>query len=179
MESLYIRPYSDTSFESNIDGSSQIGFCVVLMDKYGKFSLQKYRSTKRHRIWHSAMAAEACAFAEAYDASLVLRHELEVISKRKVPLKMIIETKQVFDATSYPTRTKERRVMNDLAADKKGFENREITDFGLATAENMLADTLNTFTKIMKPNRLITTLSSGVINHQIVSWMTTSYYRIL
>jgi hypothetical protein len=34
LDSLYIRGYADASFGMNVDGSSQIGYCILLMDKF-------------------------------------------------------------------------------------------------------------------------------------------------
>jgi hypothetical protein len=65
LDTLFIRVYADASFGTNKDGSSQLGCCIVLMDKTSRFSLVKYRSGKCYRVTHSAMAAETCAFAEA------------------------------------------------------------------------------------------------------------------
>lgn len=81
---------------------------------------------------------------------------------------MTIDSKQVLNAISQSARTKERHVMIDKAAAKQGFQNREITDLGSVIIENMFEDT---FTMIIKPHQLNTALSSGIINHPIVSWI--------
>lgn len=40
---------------------------------------RRYRSQKAKRVTHSAMAAEACALAAAFDDAYALRHELALI----------------------------------------------------------------------------------------------------
>jgi hypothetical protein len=46
LDSLYIRGYTDASFGMNVDGSSQIGYCILLMDKDDRFAIIKFRSGK-------------------------------------------------------------------------------------------------------------------------------------
>jgi hypothetical protein len=63
----------------SVDRSSEIGCCILLMDKFDRFAIIKFRSGKCHRVTHSSMAAETCAFAEAaeaFDAAFVLKHSL-------------------------------------------------------------------------------------------------------
>jgi hypothetical protein len=135
LDTLFIRVYADASFGTNRDGSSQLGYCIVLMDKTGRFSLVKYRSGKFYRVTHSAMAAETCAFAEAFDAAFVVKHSLEQLLGKKIPLQMLTDSKQLFDSISHSTHTKERRIMTDIAASKQSFERAEISDLGLVATE--------------------------------------------
>lgn len=55
-KSVRIRAYSDASFGSNPDGSSQLGFILLLLDKTGKFAILKYRSAKFRGEVSSAIA---------------------------------------------------------------------------------------------------------------------------
>jgi hypothetical protein len=114
--SLYIRGYADASFGMNVDGSSQIGYYILLMDKLDRFAIIKFRSGKCHRVTHSAIAAETCAFAEAFDAAFVLKHSLEKLLKRQIRLQMLTDSKQLFDAILHSTQTKEKRILIDIAA---------------------------------------------------------------
>jgi hypothetical protein len=88
----------------------------LLMDKDDRFAIIKFRSGKCHRVTHSAMAAETCAFAEAFDAAFVLKHSLEKLLKRQIRLQMLTDSKQLFDAISHSTQTKEKRILIDIAA---------------------------------------------------------------
>lgn len=167
-ESLYIRTYADASFGTNSDGSSQLGYCVLLMDKFDKFSLVNFRSGKCYRVTHSAMASETIAFAEAFDASYSIQHALQKLLVRPVKLQMLTDSKQLFDAISNSTHTKEKRLMIDIAAAKESFERLEISDLGLVRTEHMLADCL---TKVMHPKQLLEALESGVLSHEIEKWI--------
>jgi hypothetical protein len=168
LDSLYIRGYADASFGMNIDGSSQIAYCILLMDKDDRFAIIKFRSGKCHRVTHSAMAAETCAFAEAFDAAFVLKHSLEKLLKRQIRLQMLTDLKQLFDAMSHSTQTKEKRILIDIAASKQSFERHEISDLGLIAGREMLADC---FTKVMEPTQLLSALESGFLRHEIKQWI--------
>jgi hypothetical protein len=167
LDSLYIRGYSDASFGMNVDGSSQIGYCILLMDKFDRFATIKFRSGKCRRGTHSAMAAETCAFAEAFDAAFFLKHSLEKPLKRQIRLQMLTDSKQLFDAISHPTQTKEKRILIDIAASKQPFERHEISDLGLV-GRDMLADC---FTKVTEPAQLMSALESGFLRHEIKQWI--------
>jgi hypothetical protein len=167
-DSLYIRGYADASFGMNVDGSSQIGYCILLMDKLERFAIIKFRSGKCHRVTHSAMAAETCAFAEAFDAAFVLKHSLEKLLKRPIRLQMLTDSKQLFDAISHSTQTKEKRILIDIAASKQSFERHEISDLGIVAGRDMLADC---FTKVMEPTQLMSALESGFLRHEIKQWI--------
>eukprot|EP00173_Palmaria_palmata_P003808 Plantae.Rhodophyta-Palmaria_palmata.ctg4150.p2 GENE.Plantae.Rhodophyta-Palmaria_palmata.ctg4150~~Plantae.Rhodophyta-Palmaria_palmata.ctg4150.p2 ORF type:complete len:156 (-),score=20.32 Plantae.Rhodophyta-Palmaria_palmata.ctg4150:275-742(-) len=138
------------------------------MDASGRFSILKFRSGKCHRIVHSAMAAEACAFAEAFDASFVVKYELERLLKRPTALQMLVDSKQIFDAVTQSTRTTEKRLLLDLAAAKQSFERGEISEFGLVTTDFMLADCL---TKPMKALQFLAASSLGKLSHPIAQWV--------
>ena len=166
-DSLHIRCYADASFASNRDGSSQLGYVLLLRDHSGATSLVGYKSLKSRRVTHSAMAAEACALAEAYDAAFALKHTLSQVLQRDVPVRVLVDSKQVFDSIAHSTRTKERRVVIDLASVKQGFERREI-DLGLVESEHNLADC---FSKPMAPIQLLDVLRTGIIDHPIVAWV--------
>lgn len=104
---LRIRAYSDASHASNLDGSSQLGYIICLQDETDRFAIIKYRSAKCHRNTRSAMSAESCAFADCYDASFVLKVELESLLDMHIPLQMLVDSKKLFNAISHSSRTKE------------------------------------------------------------------------
>lgn len=167
-DSLFIRTYADASFGTNSDGTSQLGYFVLLMDKFNHVAFISFRSGKCYRVTHSAMAAETIAFAEAFDAAFTTQHTLQKLLQRKVKLQMLTDSKQLFDAITRSTRTKERRLMIDIAAAKESFEKREISDLGLVSTQHMLADCL---TKVMHPNQLLQVVSSGKLEHDIEKWV--------
>jgi hypothetical protein len=166
LDNLYIRGYTDASFGMNVDGSSYVGYCILLLDKFDRFAVITFRSGKCHRVMHSAMAAETCAFAEAFDAAFVLKHSLKKLLKRQIRLQMLTDSKQLFDAISHSTQTKEKRVLIDIEASKQSFEGYEISDLGLVAGRDMLADC---FTKVMEATQRMSALESGLLRHEFSS----------
>jgi hypothetical protein len=143
------------------------------MDKFDRFAIIKFRSGKCPRVTHSAMEAETCVFAEAFDAAFVMQHSLEKLLKRQIRLRMLTDSKQLFDAISHSTQTKERRILIDIAASKQSFERHEISDLGLVAGRDMLADC---FTKGMEPTQLMSALASGFLRHEIKQWIIRDLY---
>jgi hypothetical protein len=168
LDSLYIRGYADASFGMNVDGSGQIGYCILLMDKFDRFAIIKFRNGKCHRGTHSAMAAETCAFAEAFDAAFVLKHGLEKLLKRQIRLQMLTDSKQLFDAILYSAQMKENGVLIDIAASKQSFERHEISDLRLVAGRDVLAD----LTKVMEPTQLKSALVSRFLRNETKQWIT-------
>jgi hypothetical protein len=168
IKSLYIRACADASLGTNFDGSSQLGYVIVPMDETNRFNLVTFRSGQCHRVTHSAMAAETCAFAECFDAAYVLNHDLETLLCRPIRLQMLTDSKQLFDCISHSSRAKERRIMIDVAAAKQAFERNEISDLGHVRGSDMLADC---FTKVTRPVQLMEALERRVLDHGIQQWI--------
>jgi hypothetical protein len=114
------------------------------------------------------MASEVCAFAEAFDAAFALKHSLEKLLKRQIRLQLLTHSKQLFDAISHSTQTKEKRILIDITSSKLSFERHEISDLGLVAGRDMLADC---FTKVMEPTQLMSALESGFLQHEIKQWI--------
>jgi hypothetical protein len=93
-----------------------------------------------------------------------MKHSLEKLLKRQIRLQMLTDSKQLLDAISHSTQTKEKRLLIDIAASKQSFERHEISDLGLVAERDMLADCL---TKVMEPTQLMSALESGFLRHEI------------
>jgi hypothetical protein len=69
VDSLYLLVYSDVSFKSRPDGSSQIGFVMLLADKFDTCAVLSYSSSKCSRVVMSSFAADTLAFTEGFDVA--------------------------------------------------------------------------------------------------------------
>ena len=65
-ESLHVCAYSDASFSSNTDHSSQLGCSVLLSDKHDNACILQYDSYKCRRVARSVLCAETHAFSDAF-----------------------------------------------------------------------------------------------------------------
>jgi len=78
-DSLHLRVYADASFVSNDDLSSQLGYIALLCDDRDGCHVLAYASKNARRVVRSIMAGEVYAFADAFDAAFILKHDLERI----------------------------------------------------------------------------------------------------
>jgi hypothetical protein len=108
--------YTDASFTNNLNLSSQIGYIVVLTDDSGTASILHYQSQKSRRITRSCMASETLAFAQGFDTAFLIRHDLENLLGKTIPLIMLTDSKALFDILTRNKSSTERRLMVDVAA---------------------------------------------------------------
>ncbi len=60
-ESVHLRVYSDSSFANNRDGTSQLGFIILLCDYANACNVVHYRSYKSQRVVRSVLGADLYA----------------------------------------------------------------------------------------------------------------------
>lgn len=70
------------------------------------------------------------AFAAAFDYALTMKHELEQLLDKKIPIKMSTDSESLFDVITKSSSTTERRLMIDVQAVRNGYERLETLEFG-------------------------------------------------
>lgn len=110
------------------------------------------------------MAAETLAFTEAFDCAYLLKHDLQAILKRDLPLLMLTDSQQLFDVLTRSRYTSEKRLMVDISAAREAFEQSLISNVGLIRSEFNAADAM---TKIGYNHALHELLSKKCISHPI------------
>ncbi len=78
------------------------------------------------------MAGEVIAFSDLFDAAASLSAGLSLFLLRNVPVKLVADSKCLFDVTSNGTRTSEKRKMLDIAAAREGFRDKVIPYIALS-----------------------------------------------
>ena len=167
-ESLHLRVYADASFASNDDLSSQLGYVVLLCDAEDRCHVLTYVSKKARRIVRSIMAGEVYAFADAFDAAYILKHDLERVYGQPLPLVMLTDSKQMFDVITRASHTTEKRLMIDVAAARDAYNKHEISNVGLVKSEDNIADGL---TKPGLCMALDEVLRTGVDKNPVQQWI--------
>lgn len=66
-DSLSVRVFSNASFTSSRDFTSQLGFIVLLFDKHHRANVLHFNSYKSMRITRSVLGNEIHEFADAFD----------------------------------------------------------------------------------------------------------------
>lgn len=113
--SLSIELYANTSFGNNYDLNSQLGFVVLLCDKRGTAHILDYSSRKSKRVIRSILGGDA----DAYDREYMLKIDLELMFRIKVPLKMFTDSLQLFHVITKGSSTAERRLVIDVTATRE------------------------------------------------------------
>lgn len=71
-----MKVYSDSTYANNSDLSSQLGFVILLSDKFSICNAITFSSHKSRYIVRSVLGGEVYAFAYSFDASYIIKLEL-------------------------------------------------------------------------------------------------------
>ena len=167
-DSLRLQVYSDASFATNADGSSQLGYIIFLVDGSGKCQPISWSSHKAKRVTRSVLGSEVLALADAFDMAYALKHDIQALLSKEIPLVLITDSLSLFDVISKSTITAEKRLMIDLKATKESYKNREIEIIGFIRTKSNPADCL---TKVTNSEVLRNILKSAKIEHSVDQWV--------
>ena len=142
LETLRLVVYADSGFANLPDGKSQLGFIICLTDDSCKCSILQFSSRKSTRVARSTMAAETLAFVDGFDNFFLIKHELQRLLGRDIPVTMLTYCQLLFDALTRSRYTTERRLMVDIASAREAYSNGLIFNIGLILSEHNPADSL-------------------------------------
>lgn len=168
MNSLCVVVYTDSSHDNLEDQKSQLGFIICLMDSSKKCSIIHFASRKSRRVARSSMAAETLAFVDGFDNAYLIRHDLERMLGRDIPLLMLTDCKLLFDALTRARYTTERRLMVDIASAREAYLDRTISNVGLIRSEFNPADGL---TKVPENQALLRLIKTHIIDHPVEQYI--------
>eukprot|EP00180_Rhodochaete_pulchella_P000372 Plantae.Rhodophyta-Rhodochaete_pulchella.ctg12617.p2 GENE.Plantae.Rhodophyta-Rhodochaete_pulchella.ctg12617~~Plantae.Rhodophyta-Rhodochaete_pulchella.ctg12617.p2 ORF type:complete len:137 (-),score=21.90 Plantae.Rhodophyta-Rhodochaete_pulchella.ctg12617:1933-2343(-) len=114
------------------------------------------------------MAGETYAFADGFDSSFMIRYDLELILKQEIPLTMLTDSKQVFDVITKASHPTERRLLIDIAAAREVYNRNEISNVGLVSSKDNLADGL---TKPGLFEILVLVMRTGLDDLKVQQWI--------
>ena len=121
--SLRIQEYTDAAFGNNFNSSSQLGYIMFLADCRNRCQPISWSSYKSKRVTRSVLRSEVMSFAEGFDVAYSLKHDLENILLKQIPLVMLTDSLSLFDVTTKSTITKEKRLMIDLQCINNAYKN--------------------------------------------------------
>ena len=142
-DTLSLRVYTDASFGTNEDFSSQLGFVVLICDASNRCHVLEFSSKKSKRIVRSILGGKVYAFTEGFDCAYMLKDDLEGLYRKKIPIQMRTDSKQIFDMITKASSTSERRLMIDVSAARQAYNENEISNVGLVRSEHNIAEGLN------------------------------------
>ena len=169
LASLHIVGYADAAFANNHDLSSQLGFVILLKDKYDNASIIHYGSWKCHRVTRSVLGAEIYAFSHCLDHVLAFAHDLSTMLQRKVKTVVLTDSKCLFDTITKLSTVSEKRLLIDIAAIREAYTNGDLTNVLHVVSTYNLA---NVFTKTKADTKMLHNLmAKGQISHPINQWI--------
>lgn len=167
-DSLHIRAYSDASFATNADLTSQLGFIIVMSDASHKSNVLDFNSYKSKRATRSVLGAEIYAFADGFDYAFTMKHDLESILGKQVPLQMFTDSKSLFDTLTKSSSTTERCLMIDVQTVRDGYKDHSISKVGFVRGPDNPADGLTRPGKCPPLNHLLLT---GLADFPVEQWV--------
>ena len=111
-----MRGYSDTSFTSNKDSSSQRSMLIVLSDKVSNTSIIHYATWKSRWVVRSILATEVYGLSAFHDCCQIISHDLELIIGRKLPFFLLLDSKSIFGTITKLYSFAEKWLIIDNAA---------------------------------------------------------------
>ena len=70
------------------------------------------------------MAAETMAFADTFDSSFYIKHDLASMVGKPIPLLILTDSRPLFDILMCEKYTTEKRLMIDISAARECFNRR-------------------------------------------------------
>ena len=168
VDSLRLQTYSDASFATNEDKSSQLGYIIFLVDALGNCQPVHWSSHKAKRVTRSVLGSEVLAFSDAFDMSYAIKHDLQALLNQEIPLVMMTDSLSLFDVITKCTQTAEKRLLIDLNIAKQAYKRREVEMIGFLKTEYNPADCL---TKVMGSKVMENILKEAKIFHPVAQWI--------
>lgn len=104
--------YIEASFSNIKNNRSQLGYVICLAGGSTKCAILHYASFRSSRVIRSSMAGGTFAFIERYDNEVLIRHDLQNMLCRKIPLIELTDSKQLLEVlTRARYKTEKREVV--------------------------------------------------------------------
>lgn len=115
LDSIHQVVFADASFTNNPDGSSQIGFVIILTDANKRANVIHWSSIKRKRVTRSILASELYAMSHGYDlGSVIIKATVGQILGRTIPLIVCTDSKSIYECMVKLGTTNEKKYRCDL-----------------------------------------------------------------
>ena len=167
-KSVHIKVFVDSSFANTPDLKTQLGFIVAQSDNSKRCNILHFTSYKSRRTVRSVMGGELYAFSDGFDYAYLMKHDLEDIFGRRVPLMMLTDSEALFRVVVRSSTTTEKRMMIDLQAAREAYCAQEIDDIGWIRSNDNPADGL---TKVKRWDALTELLDTGRWSGEIMQWV--------
>ena len=110
------------------------------MDDSKRCCFAQFSSHKSRRVVRLSSAGEILAFADAFEHAFNVKHDLQGITGKAIPLLTLTDSKILLDVITGNKYTTECRLMVDIAAIREAFEQKIISNIGLIRRQYHAAD---------------------------------------
>ena len=114
------------------------------------------------------MAAETLAFTDGFDNAFLIKHDMQCMLGREIPLLMDTDSKILFDVLTRHISTTEKWILADIAATREPYENHVISNVALIRSDYNPADGL---TKVQPNSALIHVMETNKLDHPIEQYI--------
>jgi hypothetical protein len=160
--SLRLALFTDASFANNRGYASQLGFVLVLVDKYDMANIVTWGSQKSKRITRSVMAAELLALVYGFDIGYVIKKLLSEVLGHDLPLDAYTDSRTVFNTIAKLGPTMEKRLQIDASSLRESHARGEFRTLAWIPGHENPADALtkgpvadgHALLKLMESNKL-------------------------
>ncbi len=161
--------FSDASFATNKDLSSQRGYVILLVDSNGNYSILNWTSMNCKRVTRSVIPAELYALHHAFDTGFAICHTISQISGRKVNIHLFTDSLTLFDSVVSLCSLAEKRLLTDIYGLRQPYRTGELSKICWIRAQYNLADAL---TKDFCQNFLHDVRRTHSIHTPVSQWVT-------
>ena len=166
--SLHLQVYTDASYATNTDKSSQLGYIIFLRDSTGQCQPMHWSSHKSKRVTRSVLGSETMALADGFDMAYMIKHDIQRMTKTKIPLYILTDSLSLFDVITKLSSTTEKRLLIDLTVVRKAYASHEIEKLGFVRTIYNPADAL---TKVMRSDALEQILRTARLDLPVHQWV--------
>lgn len=111
-----------------MDHISQLGFVILLSDKFHNANIPHCASIRSKRVTRSMLAADLSAAVMVYDYASTLKVAMNAIFGRILPLALYADSRSLHDVIVRMNMTTEKRQLIDLCLLRQSCEVRDLPD---------------------------------------------------
>ena len=139
----HLQVFSDASFGNLIDGGSQVGLLVFLVNSEGIRCPLYWQSRKARRVVKSTLAAETLALIEAAEAAVFISRVIsDLLGCINLEIQCFVDNKSLVDALHSSHRVEDKRLRIDIAVMQDMLDRKEVTSVKWVNTDDQLANCL-------------------------------------
>ncbi len=142
LESCRLALFTDSSFANGSNFKSQLGFIILLVDKFNNCNILHYGSNRCKRVTRSVMAAEIHALIYGFDSAYITKSMMEEILNREIDIEAYVDSRTTFNVIARSAPTLEKRLQIDVFGIRESHEKGELKRLGCLPGTQNYSDGL-------------------------------------